>query len=91
MLFSLGTTSFDSNCSTGCPTCGCSNPNCRSKLTIYYDSTSAGYRSSAADLRLLLEDVPTWQSELRETPRRMKLPFPANKPFKPHAHRRACY
>jgi hypothetical protein len=35
--------------------------------------------------------IPCWIQELRETPRRMKRPFPSNKPAKPPAHRRACY
>lgn len=35
--------------------------------------------------------IPCWVRELNQTPRRMKRPFPANKPSKPPAHRCACY
>jgi hypothetical protein len=35
--------------------------------------------------------IPFWLAELRRTPRRMKRPFPADKPGNVKAHRRPCY
>lgn len=35
--------------------------------------------------------IEPWLAEARQTPRRMKRPFPANKPHKPAAHRRPRY
>ena len=35
--------------------------------------------------------IPPWMQELHQIPRRMKRPFPANKPFNPPVFRRARY
>lgn len=80
-----GTTTSD-NCSTGCPTCGCHNPNCPRQLwTISFD------RLPTFDPLPVPRPMESWLVEQRRTPRRMKRPFPANKPASHQAYRRACY
>lgn len=56
----------------------------------------AEIRQSLRDFAVKVQEevakpLPCWERELLETPRRMKRPLPANKPFKPSAHRRGCY
>lgn len=56
----------------------------------------AEFRQSMRDFSVKVQEematpIPCWVRELHQTPRRMKRPFPTNKPFKPRAHRRARY
>lgn len=40
---------------------------------------------------LPIRPIEPWLAEARRIPRRMKRPFPVNKPHKPAAHRRPRY
>lgn len=91
MMWGGGTTvsyGFDDYCSTGCPTCGCTNPG-HQMLIVISNSTSARSRYSEPALKIL--PMEAWLMEQRQTPRRMKRSFPASKPSTPPAYRRACY
>lgn len=85
------TASYDSNCSTGCPTCGCCNPNCRYGGNTWGFSTNNWIVSYEPEPELKVPPIEPWLAEQRRTPRKMKRSFPANKPAPHRAYRRACY
>lgn len=95
-----------STCQTGCPYCGCVSPGCEvifipnqmffvSNGNSMFSFTEDGIgRLDSWDMPVLefkFIGVEPWQQELLQTPRRMKRPFPANKPAPHRAQRRACY
>lgn len=106
MMWGDGTvppTSGNCSCSTGCPTCGCSNPNCR-----YTGTFSTGLNDilflieprsaiAASDMAVMVEDIKReaakqdrpWVAMKRKMPRDQKSPCRVMR--QPPAHRRACY
>lgn len=86
MLFT-GVVVIGSGCSTGCPILSCLNPWCRERDSIY---SIRRYEVGLPEA-FMPYPLPIWDAELQRTPRRMKRPFPANKPAPARAHRRPCY
>lgn len=96
MLYSPTAPTTDTNCSTGCPYCGCSNPSCQNSTSFSGNTVVVGvmtygglarfslFRDEQEEARLFA--VPDWIVELRRTPRRMKRGLPARAEGPRHCH-----
>jgi len=62
------TSSGDNDCQTGCPYCGCSNPNCRYSTV---DFVVSRFEAVPAEHLILPYERPAWLVEQRQLPRRL--------------------